>query len=143
MFLIFIAYSGKANDCNLYNRVMEWQVGLKLWCPLFVICSFYTFKTVQRVQLNNKVKQSIKQENVEGLCISIPFAIVRYSYLFVVKKMLVVKSSFLLFISMKFLRSASVCSKSCSLQTYFNLTIHTFDLQSCLRIYGLLVETRR
>ena len=50
--------------------------------------------------LNNKVKQNNKQENVDGPCIHIPFEIVRYLYLSAAKKTLVVKSSFLLFISM-------------------------------------------
>ena len=68
----------------------------------------YKFQTQniekKKTQLNNKVKQNNKQENVESPCIHIPFEIVRYLYLFVAKKMLVVKSSFLLFISMVFFK---------------------------------------
>ena len=40
----------------------------------------------KKTQLNNKVKQNNKQENVEGPCIHISFEIVRYLYLFAAKK---------------------------------------------------------
>ena len=56
-----------------------------------------------KIQLNNKIKQNDKQENVEGPYIRIPFANVRYLSL-CSKKMLVIKSSVLLFISMVFFK---------------------------------------
>ena len=57
----------------------------------------------KKIQLNNKVKHNNKQENVEGPYIRIPFAIVR-SLSLCGKQMFVVKPSFLLFISIVFLK---------------------------------------